>query len=83
MWLSILTLKTPAILIQCDILELVLYLNDDADYDTKVLKVFLTTFKCFALQRLPFHIFTYLPREGNAVAGSLAGLVPTASPRPR
>ena len=62
------------VVIQGDILPLIQYLNHNARLRYAGLQQHLISIKQTALHQLPTHSFSYLPREGNAVADHLAGV---------
>ena len=61
------------VIIQGDILPLIQFLNYTARLRYAGVQQHLLNIKQTALHQLPNHSFTYLPREGNAIADYLAG----------
>ena len=61
------------VIIQGDILPLIQFLNYNARLRYAGVQQHLINIKQTALHQLPNHSFTYLPREGNAIADHLAG----------
>ena len=68
------------VIIQGDILPLIQFLNYTARLRYAGVQQHLLNIKQTALHQLPNHSFTYLPREGNAIADYLAGAGAEFSP---